>query len=571
MLLSQFLLSTVKETPAGVELVSHRLMIRAGMIRQIASGLYSWLPLGLRVLRKVEHIVRQELNAVGALEVLMPTVLPAELWQASKRWEQYGPELLRFKDRHQRDFCYAPTHEEVITDLMHREIKSYKQLPINLYQIQTKFRDEIRPRFGLMRAREFLMKDAYSFHMNAESLQKTYEVMHQAYVRIFKRLGLNFRSVWADTGSIGGDYSHEFQVLAESGEDCVVYSDGSDYAANIESARALAPSGTCPAPEAELEKIATPGVRTVFDLVDHLSIAPQSVVKTIIVKGVVAEQPLVALILRGDHELNEIKASHLPGLMSPLTLADEHEIKTVLGVLPGSLGPVDLAIPYIVDRDAAMLSDFVCGANEDHVHYRNVNWHRDAALHQVADLRLVVEGDLSPDGQGHLSFARGIEVGQIFQLGDLYTRKLNAAVLNESGHSVYPHMGCYGIGISRVVAAAIEQHHDEKGIVWPLSMAPFDVVIVPINYHKSYRVRAEVDRLYQKLQGVGIEVLVDDRKERPGVKFADMDLIGIPHRLVISEKGIDLGTVEYKARYDDKIQHWQTDEVLSHLNHCMMP
>ncbi|MCB1828176.1 MAG: proline--tRNA ligase, partial [Coxiellaceae bacterium] len=406
MLLSQFLLSTVKETPADAELVSHRLMLRAGMIRKLASGMYSWLPLGLRVLRKVEAIIREELNATGALELLMPTVQPAELWIESQRWEKYGAELLRFKDRHERDFCYAPTHEEVVTDLMRGELKSYKQLPINVYQIQTKFRDEIRPRFGVMRGREFLMKDAYSFHMDKPSLQETYEKMYQAYTNIFTRLGLTFRPVLADTGSIGGDYSHEFQVLASSGEDCVVYSDKSDYAANIESAEALAPKGERAAPSAALEKFATPGLRTILDLADHMDISPESGVKTLIVKG--SEVPLIALVLRGDHELNEIKAGHLPEIAEPLTMADEKEIQKALGAAPGSLGVVDLKIPYIVDRSAAALSDFVCGANEDDFHYKNVNWGRDAELKKVADIRLVVEGDRSPDGEGNLMFARGI-------------------------------------------------------------------------------------------------------------------------------------------------------------------
>lgn len=560
MLLSQFLLSTVKETPADAELVSHRLMLRAGMIRKLASGMYSWLPLGLRVLRKVEAIIREELNATGALELLMPTVQPAELWIESQRWEKYGAELLRFKDRHERDFCYAPTHEEVVTDLMRGELKSYKQLPINVYQIQTKFRDEIRPRFGVMRGREFLMKDAYSFHMDKPSLQETYEKMYQAYTNIFTRLGLTFRPVLADTGSIGGDYSHEFQVLASSGEDCVVYSDKSDYAANIESAEALAPKGERAAPSAALEKFATPGLRTILDLADHMDISPESGVKTLIVKG--SEVPLIALVLRGDHELNEIKAGHLPEIAEPLTMADEKEIQKALGAAPGSLGVVDLKIPYIVDRSAAALSDFVCGANEDDFHYKNVNWGRDAELKKVADIRLVVEGDRSPDGEGNLMFARGIEVGQIFQLGDVYTKKLNATVLNEAGKAVHPLMGCYGIGVTRVVAAAIEQHHDEHGIVWPTSMAPFEVVIVPLNLHKSYRVREVAEELYNTLKNAGVDVLMDDRKERPGVMFADMDLIGIPHRIVIGEKGIDAGTVEYKARNSDETQHWPMDSVL---------
>jgi len=569
MLLSQFLLATVKETPADAELISHRLMIRAGMIRKLASGLYTWLPLGLRVLRKVESIVRDEMDAAGALELLMPTVQPSELWMQSQRWEKYGPELLRFKDRHDRDFCYGPTHEEVITEVLGGELKSYKQLPINCYQIQTKFRDEIRPRFGVMRGREFLMKDAYSFHVDKASLQETYDKMYQAYTNIFTRLGLTFRPVLADTGSIGGDHSHEFQVLADSGEDCVVYSDESDYAANIELAQALAPKGELAKPTATMEKFATPDLVTISDLADQMDIAPDTGVKTLVVQG--TEAPLVALILRGDHELNELKAAHLPEIASPLTMADEKDIQKTLGALPGSLGPVNLNIPYIVDRDAAQLSDFVCGANEDGFHFKNVNWGRDTELKQVADIRSVVEGDLSPDGKGKLLFTRGIEVGQIFQLGDVYTQKLNATVLTESGKAVHPFMGCYGIGVTRTVAAAIEQHHDQHGIVWPLAMAPFEIAIVPLQMHKSYRVREVAEQLYAALLGAGFDVLMDDRKERPGVKFADMDLIGIPHRIVIGEKGIDAGTIEYKARASEDTQHWKMDEVIEQLRRVVNP
>ena len=567
MLFTQFLLPTVRETPADAELVSHRLMIRAGMIRKLASGMYTWLPLGLRVLRNVEKIVREELNATGALELLMPTVQPAELWMQSERWQKYGDELLRFKDRHERDFCYAPTHEEVITDVFSNEIKSYKQLPINLYQIQTKFRDEIRPRFGVMRGREFLMCDAYSFHMNNASLAETYNKMYKAYCNIFKRLGLRFRPVLADTGSIGGDYSHEFQVLADSGEDCVAYSDESDYAANIEFAEALAPQGKPSEPKKALEKFPTPGLRTILDLADHMDISPEAGVKTLIVAG--KEAPLVALILRGDHQLNEIKAEHLPEVMQPLTFATDKKIQKAMGASPGSLGPVNLNIPYVVDRDAAMLSDFVCGANEDDVHYRNVNWGRDAELKKVADIRKVVEGDRSPDGKGKLLFTRGIEVGQIFQLGDVYTRKLEAVVLDEAGKTIYPLMGCYGIGVSRIVAAAIEQHHDRHGIIWPQSMTPFDVALVPLNMHKSYRVREMANALYKTLWEANIDVLMDDRKERPGVKFADMDLIGIPHRIVVAEKGIDAGTVEYKARGSDEIVHWQITDIVPLLKRVL--
>ena len=567
MLVSQFLLATVKETPADAELVSHRLMIRAGMIRKLASGMYTWLPLGLRVLRKVENIIRDEMNASGALELLMPTVQPAELWRESERWEKYGPELLRFKDRHGRDFCYGPTHEEVITDTLRSELKSYKQLPINFYQIQTKFRDEIRPRFGVMRGREFIMKDSYSFHIDQASLQETYDKMYQTYMNIFTRLGLNFRPVLADTGAIGGHHSHEFQALADSGEDCIVYSDESDYAANIELSEALAPEGEVAKPTAEMEKFATPGMVTIMDLAEHMDIAPESGVKTLIVKG--EEEPLIALILRGDHELHTIKAGHLPEVAYPLEMADEKDIRKTLGASPGSLGPVNLNIPYIVDRSAAHLSDFVCGANEDGFHFKNVNWERDVALKKVADLRSVAEGDRSPDGKGKLLFTRGIEVGQIFQNGDIYTRKMSMTVLSENGKAVHPLTGCYGIGVTRTVAAAIEQHHDKNGIIWPQSMAPFDLVIVPLNMHKSYRVREVADALYKTLQDAGFDVLMDDRKERPGVKFADMDLIGIPHRIVIGEKGIDAGTIEYKARSNDDTQHWKTDEVLTKLRNVI--
>ena len=561
MKVSQFLLATVKETPADAEVISHRLMLRAGMIRKLASGLYTWLPLGLRVLRKVANVVREEMSRAGALEMLMPSIQPAELWQESGRWQDYGPELLRFPDRHERDFCYGPTHEEVITDIMRRELKSYKQLPINFFQIQTKFRDEIRPRFGVMRAREFLMKDAYSFHMTQESLQETYEVMHEAYCRIFTRLGLEFRAVLADTGSIGGNFSHEFQVLAESGEDCVVYSDGSDYAANLERAEALISNVNRAAPSAEMEKFATPNVKTIAEL-GEMGFPATEGVKTLVVKG--AEKPLVALILRGDHELNEVKAEKHPAVLAPLTLATEQEIRAAIGAGPGSLGPVGSPIPYVVDRDAALLANFVCGANEDNFHFKNVNWERDAAVGEVFDLRSVVEGDASPDGKGTLCFARGIEVGHIFQLGDKYSQSMDATVLDEGGKAVTPLMGCYGIGVSRIVAAAIEQNHDEHGIIWPQAMAPFVVALVPVQMHKSYRVREVAEKLYDDLCAAGIDVLFDDRKERPGVMFADMDLIGIPHRLIVGERGIDAGTLEYKSRTGEEAQ-WPLDNVVPTL------
>lgn len=561
MLTSQFLLATLKETPADAELVSHRLMLRAGLIRKLASGLYTWLPLGLRVLKKVEAIVRDEMEKAGALELLMPAVQPAELWQQTERWDAYGKELLKFPDRHDREFCFGPTHEEVITQLMTHELKSYKQLPINLFQIQTKFRDEIRPRFGVMRAREFLMKDAYSFHANMESLQATYDVMYDAYTQIFTRLGLRFRSVIADTGQIGGAHSHEFQVLAESGEDVVVYSDGSDYAANLERAECLHPAASQGDSSNAIEKIATPGLKTIQALADKMGLMPENGVKTLIVKG--EKSPLVALILRGDHQLNELKAEKHPAVAAPLMMATDVEIKKAIGCMPGSIGPVNLAIPYLVDYDAAALVDFTCGANEDDFHYIHANWHKDAPLTEIADLRQVVEGDASPDGQGKLQFARGIEVGHIFQLGNKYSKGLNLCVQDENSKSIFPEMGCYGVGVSRIVAAAIEQCHDDKGILWPEAMAPFQVVIVPVQMHKSYRVREACETLYKQLVTAGVEVLWDDRKERPGVMFANADLIGIPHRVVISERGLDAGTVEYKARADQDAVHLSLEAVLS--------
>lgn len=557
---AQFFLATVKETPADAELTSHRLMIRAGMLRKLASGLYTWLPLGLRVLRKVENIVREEMNRSGALELLMPIVQPAGLWQESNRWEAYGAELLRIMDRHENDFCFGPTHEEAIIDIARQELRSYKQLPVNFYQIQTKFRDEIRPRFGVMRSREFLMKDAYSFDLDEKGMQVAYDNMYEAYVRIFTRLGLNFRAVLADTGTIGGDYSHEFQVLADVGEDIVVYSDGSDYAANIEKATAQAPKGKRPIPIAKMKKMATPAVQTINQFADQFSMLPNKSVKTLIVSG--EESPFIALVLRGDHELNLVKAQHLSGVASPLVFASEKEIKEIIGAGPSSLGPVNITIPCIVDRDAAHLSDFCCGANEDDFHFMNVNWDRDVALEAVADIRNVVEGDLSPDGKGHLHFARGIEVGQIFQLSDKYSRKMNATVIDAVGKNHYLQMGCYGIGVSRTVAAAIEQNHDERGILWPEAMAPFLIALVPMNMHKSYRVREACEKLYNELVQAGYDVLWDDRKERAGVMFADMDLIGIPHRLVVSERGLDQGTIEYKARRNDQIEDLSLHDIL---------
>lgn len=554
MKVSQFFLATVKETPADAELVSHRLMIRAGMLRKLASGLYTWLPLGLRVLQKVINIVREEMNRAGALELLMPVVQPAGLWQESGRWEVYGAELLRIVDRHKNDFCFGPTHEEIITDMVRQELKSYKQLPINFYQIQIKFRDEMRPRFGVMRSREFLMKDAYSFDLDEKGMRAAYDKMFDAYVRIFTRLGLNFRAVLADTGTIGGDYSHEFQVLTDVGEDIVVYSDGGDYVANIEKATAQVPQDERPQPGDKMEKIAAFNVHTSKRLSGQAHTTFQRV-KTLIVKG--DKSPLIALILRSDHKLNIVKAQRLQGVSSPLKFANEEEIRKIIDCRPESLGPVNFSIPFIVDRDAANLADFSCGANEDDFDWINVNWGRDVPLGIISDIRQVVEGDISPDGKGKLRFARGIEVGQVFQLGNKYSRKMHATVMDESGKIRYLQMGCYGIGVSRIVMAAIEQNHDGQGIMWPLAMAPFSIALVPVNIHKSHRVRETCEKLYKELTDAGYEVLLDDRKERPGIMFADMDLIGIPHRLVVSEKGLDRGVIEYKARLNN-----QTEEVL---------
>jgi prolyl-tRNA synthetase len=557
---SQFLLATVKETPADAEVISHQLLLRAGMIRKLASGLYTWLPLGLRVLRKVEAIVREEMDRAGAQEVLMPVVQPAELWQESGRWEQYGAELLRIKDRHDRSFCLGPTHEEVITDLIRHELKSYRQLPANFYQIQTKFRDEIRPRFGLMRAREFIMKDAYSFHADQASLQQTYETMHRAYCAIFTRLGLNFRPVIADTGSIGGSASHEFHVLADSGEDAIAFSDSSDYAANVEMAEALAPAAPRSAPGQALAEVATPNARTIDEVSRQLQIDVRQTIKTLIVAGA---QPatLVALVMRGDHALNEIKAEKLAGVAQPLRFATEDEIQQATGCRPGSLGPVGLTLPVIVDRSAAALADFACGANRDGYHFTGVNWERDLPLERVEDLRKVTEGDPSPDGNGHLQIKRGIEVGHIFQLGTKYSAALDAKVLNEEGREQVMLMGCYGIGVSRVVAAAIEQNHDQYGIVWPDAIAPFQIAIVPLNAQKSAPVREAAEQLYQALKDHGYAVFLDDRNERPGVKFADMELIGIPHRFVIGERGLADRKVEYKHRRDGATSEIDLDHV----------
>ncbi|NRQ42380.1 proline--tRNA ligase [Rheinheimera sp. YQF-2] len=549
---SQYLLSTVKETPADAEVISHKLMLRAGMVRRVASGMYTYLPTGVRVLRKVEQIVREEMNKAGAIEVLMPMVQPAELWQESGRWDKMDAELLRFKDRHTRDFVLGPTHEEVITDLVRREITSYKQLPLNLYQIQTKFRDERRPRFGVMRAREFLMKDAYSFHLGQDSLQQTYDAMYQAYCNIFTRLGLDFRPVLADTGAIGGSMSHEFHVLAASGEDAIAFSDESDYAANIEMAEALAPKGERGAATQTLAEVATPNAKTVADVAALLKQDMALVSKTLIVYAAKADdkapQTLVALVLRGDHELNEIKAEKLPQVQSPLVFASEEEIRAAIGAGPGSLGPVGLPLPVIVDRSAAHLADFICGANKDGYHLTGVNWDRDIKDYSVADLRNIVEGDASPCGKGTLVIKRGIEVGHIFQLGDRYSQALKAGVLNEEGKHQIMTMGCYGVGVSRIIAAAIEQNHDDYGIIWPDAIAPFQIALIPMNMHKSVRIEEATVRLYNELTAAGFEVMFDDRKERPGVMFADMELMGIPHSIVVGERNLDNQQVEYKNR-----------------------
>ncbi|MFN3919470.1 MAG: proline--tRNA ligase [Methylohalobius sp.] len=560
---SQFPLHTLKETPAEAEIVSHQLMLRAGLIRKLASGLYTWLPLGLRVLRKVERIVREEMDRAGALEILMPALQPAELWRESGRLEQYGPELIRLKDRHEREFCLGPTHEEIITDLVRSEIKSYKQVPVNFYQIQTKFRDEIRPRFGVMRAREFIMKDAYSFHRDLDSLQETYAAMHAAYSRIFSRMGLEFRAVLADTGAIGGHLSHEFHVLADTGEDAIAFSTASDYAANVELAEALPPQEKRPAPSAPLALVDTPGQHTVEEVSRFLKVEPARVLKTLIVKGKAGE--LVALVLRGDHQLNPIKAAKHPRLKAPLEFASEAEIRAAIGCGLGSLGPLGLDIPVLCDLSAAVMADFVCGANQDGKHYQGVNWERDLPLPEVADLRYVVEGDKSPDGHGTLKIRRGIEVGHIFQLGTKYSEALGATILDENGREEFLIMGCYGIGITRVVAAAIEQNHDSKGIVWPEAIAPFQVALVPINMHQSARLREAADTLYRELEQAGIEVLFDDRPVRPGVSFADMELIGIPHRVVISERLLEAGKVEYRHRRDAESREIPQKEILSLL------
>lgn len=563
---TQYLLSTQKETPADAEVISHQLMLRAGMIRKLASGLYTWLPTGLRVLKKVENIVREEMNNAGAIEISMPVVQPADLWQESGRWEQYGPELLRFVDRSERPFVLGPTHEEVVTDLIRNELSSYKQLPLNVFQIQTKFRDEVRPRFGVMRSREFIMKDAYSFHTSQESLQATYDDMYRAYSQSFKRMGLDFRAVQADTGSIGGSASHEFQVLAQSGEDDVIFSTESDYAANIELAEAVAPAGGRADARQEMQQIDTPDAKTIAALVEQFNLPIEKTVKTLMVKATKESgHSLVALLVRGDHELNEIKAEKLDLVAAPLTFATEEEIRAIVGAGPGSLGPVGLTMPIVVDRTVAVMSDFCAGANIDGKHFTGINWQRDLPLPHVADIRNVVEGDASPDGKGTLQIKRGIEVGHIFQLGAKYSEAMKASVQGEDGRNQTLMMGCYGIGITRIVAAAIEQNHDDRGIIWPAALAPFQVAILPMNMHKSFRVKELAEELYAQLRAKGIEVILDDRKERPGVMFADMELIGVPHTIVIGDRNLDSEEIEYKSRREGEKRMIKTSEILDFL------
>ncbi len=563
---SKYLLSTLKETPNDAEVVSHQLMLRAGMIRRLASGLYTWLPTGLRVLRKVENIVRQEIDNAGAIETLMPVVQPFELWEETGRSEKMGPELLRFTDRHVRPFVLSPTAEEVITSLVRNEVNSYKQLPLNLYQIQTKFRDERRPRFGVMRAREFCMMDAYSFDIDKEGLQKSYDAMHDAYCKAFDRMGLEYRPVLADSGAIGGSGSQEFHVLAESGEDLIAFSTESDYAANIEKAEALAPTTERAAPTQEMTTVDTPNAKTIAELVDQHGIAIEKTVKTLFVKASdEVDADIIALIIRGDHELNEVKAENLPQVLSPLEMADEAQLRDLIGAGAGSLGPVGLELPFIVDRSVAVMSDFGTGANIDGKHFFGVNWDRDVQLGQVEDLRNVVEGDLSPCGQGTLQLKRGIEVGHIFQLGTAYSEAMNCGVLDANGKNSILEMGCYGIGVSRVVASAIEQNNDEYGIVWPEALAPFTVAIVPMNMYKSDRVKEAAEKLYAELTAMGIDVLFDDRKERPGVMFKDIELIGIPHTVVIGDRSMDEGNFEYKNRRANTKEVVEIANIVEHI------
>ena len=572
---SNYLFSTLRNSPSDAVVASHQLMIRAGMIRQVSKGLYTWLPSGIKVFRKVENIVREEMQKAGSLEVMMPGMQPAELWQETGRWQKYGPELMRLKDRHDRDYCLGPTHEEVITDMARNELTSYKQLPLNLFQIQTKFRDEVRPRFGVMRSREFVMKDAYSFHIDAESLQQTYDVMHQAYCNVFDRIGLDYRPVRADTGSIGGAFSHEFHVLADSGEDDIAFSNQSDYAANIELAEAISLKNEADAAQLELEEVFTPNCKTIVQVAEFLQLPVEKTIKTMLIKGTNDEgdSSIIALVLRGDHTINPLKVEKIPHVVVPFEFADEADIMAATGCNPGSIGPITLeekGIQVIVDRSAAVLSDFCAGANKDDYHLTGVNWERDCPEFITADIRNVVEGDPSPDGQGTIVIKRGIEVGHIFQLGQQYAESMKATVLDENGKSKTMWMGCYGIGITRIVAAAIEQNFDDKGIIWAESIAPFSVAIVAMNYDKSAAVRDECERLYSELTAAGVDVILDDRKERPGVKFADYELLGIPHRLVVGDKGIANGTLEYKHRRtgasDDVAIEDAVQAILSKLN-----
>jgi len=567
---SALLLPTLKEDPADADVISHRLMLRAGLIRQLASGLYTWLPLGLRVLRKVERIIREEMDRSGGQEVSMPVVQPAELWMETGRWQKMGDEMLRMQDRHDRDFCLGPTHEEVITDLFRREVHSYKQLPVNFYQIQTKFRDERRPRFGVMRAREFTMKDAYSFHLDQASFDVTYDEMYRCYERILTRMELKFRAVQADTGNIGGDTSHEFHVLANSGEDTIAYSDTGTYAANLEKAAAQRPDRASPGTQT-MSRVDTPNSKTIEAVASLLGLPVEQNLKTLIVEADPEDTDnpsgLVAIILRGDHELNEIKAAKLPGVRSPLAFAQEEAITQTMGASVGSLGPVNCAIPIFVDPSAAAVADFVCGANEDGVHLQGVNWQRDVVLNeqQIVDVRNVVEGDMAPDGQGKIQFLRGIEVGHIFQLGDSYSASMQATVLDQDGNSVTPTMGCYGMGVTRLVAAVIEQNHDDNGITWPTPLAPFQLHIIALNGHKSDAVKEASEALYAQAAAAGVETLLDDRAERPGVKFAEADLVGIPHRVVIGDRGLKNGAVEYRLRSDAEATEIPLQDVLSKI------
>ena len=565
MRLSQYPISTLKEVPGDAEVVSHQLMLRAGLIRRLAAGLYVWLPMGLRTLKKVEQIVREEMNRAGALEMCMPTLQPAELWIESGRWTKYGPELLRFKDRHEREFLYGPTHEEVITDIARRELRSYKQLPVNFYQIQSKFRDEIRPRFGVMRAREFLMKDAYSFDMDEAGLAESYRRMYDAYSRIFTRMGLRFRAVQADGGSIGGDTSQEFHVLADSGEDAIAFSDGDDYAANLETAATLAPAAPRAPASEPLSKVATPNARTIAEVSTLLGVTPAQCIKTLLVDG--ADGDVVALVIRGDHELNAVKSQKLDGVANPLKMAGAERIRAAAGAEPGFIGPVGFKGRIYVDHAAAHLANFVCGANEKDMHYRGVNWGRDLPDQRSVDIRNVQAGDPSPTGRGTLQIARGIEVGHIFQLGQLYSAAMNASVLDEQGKAVTMFMGCYGIGVTRVVAAAIEQNHDANGILWPAAIAPFQVVLVPINYQKSAKVQETADALYRDFNAAGIDVLLDDRDARPGVKFADSELLGIPHRIVIGERSLAAGNLEYRNRRETESTEIPAADPVGYIRH----